>query len=79
MPVLDDFKQYGTLLGIKRHDEQVVKDEQPASLNLLEFYFKRAFDFGDFQRTEQFRGVGIEGSKPSFATMSMRSETAHSL
>ncbi len=36
MPVLDDFKQYGTLLGIKRHDEQVVKDEQPASLNLLE-------------------------------------------
>ena len=27
MPVLDDFKQYGPFLGIKRHDEQVVKDE----------------------------------------------------
>ena len=27
MPVLDDVKQYGTLLGVERHDEQVVKDE----------------------------------------------------
>ena len=27
MPVLDDFKQYGTLLGVKRYNEQVVKDE----------------------------------------------------
>ena len=27
MPVLDDFKQYGTLLCVKRYDEQVVKDE----------------------------------------------------
>jgi hypothetical protein len=27
MPVLDDFKQYGPFLGIKRYDEQVVKDE----------------------------------------------------
>ena len=27
MPVLDDFKQYGTLLGVKRDNEQVVKDE----------------------------------------------------
>jgi len=59
MPVLDDVKQYGTLFGVKRHDEQVVKDEQLASLNLLEFRLKCTFDFGDFQRSEQFRGIGI--------------------
>ena len=69
MPVLDDFKQYGTLLSIKRHDEQVVKDEQLASLNLLEFRFKCTFDLGDFQRAEQFRGIGIEGPESPFACL----------
>ena len=62
-----DVKQYGTLLGVERHDEQVVKDEQLASLNLLEFRLKCTFDFGDFQRSEQFRGIGIEGTESPFA------------
>ena len=41
------------------NEEQDVKDEQLASLNLLEFRLKCTFDFGDFQRSEQFRGIGI--------------------
>lgn len=27
MPVFNNLKQYGTFLGIKRYDEQIVKDE----------------------------------------------------
>ena len=36
MPVLYNFEQDWTFLGIKRYKEQVIKDEQLTTLNLLE-------------------------------------------
>ena len=51
MPVLNNFEQDGTFLGIKRYKEQVIKDEQLTTLNLLELSLKCTFDFGNLQCT----------------------------
>ena len=56
MPVLYYFEQYGPFLGIKRYKEEVVKDEQLATLDLPQLRLKRALDLGDFQCTEQLGG-----------------------
>lgn len=47
MPVLNNFEQDGTFLGIKRY--KVIKDEQLTTLNLLELSLKCTFDFGNLQ------------------------------
>ena len=49
MPVLYNFEQDWTFLGIKRYKEQVIKDEQLTTLNLLELSLKCTFDFGNLQ------------------------------
>ena len=66
MPVFNNFKQYGTFFGIKRHEEQVIEDEQLTAFNLLEFRFKYPFDFCHFQCAKQFRCIGVESPEPSF-------------
>ena len=66
MPVFNNFKQYGTFFGIKRHEEQVIEDKQLTAFNLLEFRFKYPFDFCHFQCAKQFRCIGVESPESSF-------------
>ena len=66
MPVLDNFEQYGTFLGVKRYKEQVVKDKQLAPLNLLELRLECTLDLGHFQGAKKFWGIGIESAESPF-------------
>ena len=69
MPVFDNFEQYGPFPGVKRHKEQVIKDKQPAPLDLLEFCLECTLDFGHFQCPEQFWGIGIESAESPYARL----------
>ena len=69
MPVLDNFEQYGTFLGVKRYKEQVVKDKQLAPLNLLELRLECTLDLGHFQGAKKFWGIGIESAESPYARL----------
>src|SRR3712207_8421566 len=60
MPVLNNFEQYGTFLGVKRYKEQVIKDKQLTPLYFLEFCLECSLDFGNFQCRSEERRVGKE-------------------
>ena len=66
MPVLDNFEQYGTFLGVKRYKEQVVKDKQLSPLNLLELRLECTLDLSHFQGAKKFWGIGIESAESPF-------------
>ena len=60
MTVFDDVQQYRTLLGIQWYEEGVVKDEQLATLDLLEFSLYCILGLCHLERTEELRRVGIQ-------------------
>ncbi len=53
MTVLYDVEQYGPLLDIKRHEEGIIKDEQLAAFNLLEFRLQISLCLCHLERSEQ--------------------------
>src|SRR3712207_9513589 len=69
MPVLNNFEQYGTFLGVKRYKEQVIKDKQLTPLYFLEFCLECSLDFGNFQCAKEFWGIGIKSTESPFARL----------
>ena len=62
MTVLDDVEQYRTLLRIERNQKEVIEDEQLAAFDFLEFGLEIVLDLCHLEQSEQFGGVGIQGT-----------------
>ena len=69
MTVFDYVEQDRTLLGIERHKEEIIKDEQLAAFDFLELGLEVVLDLGYLELSEQFGGVGIQGAYAPFACL----------